>query len=372
MSNIEFKTSKKALFIDGKQITPYEWDEIYVNDNKGKIILASKHNVKVYDIQTKEVVFEKEFVDAIRIHDKERIIVCKENKEAMYSIDGEILIDFFPGIIFGMVDFYRLQVGSKYGIATLDGRNITPVIYNNVTKEGSHIVVELETKKGLFNFNCEMLLEPEYDNIGVFDNYIITVPDKNDICRRQIYTLDGKKLILDCNNVFCISADYPGILVETKDNNTCYSLYSFDGTPILESYSNMEFGDEIADGVIIAAKYGRVGLFDLDGSEILPCKYQRILYGAGSSYESQIVTVIEDNERRAIYSTKERKFVVPFGKYKSIKSYKKGICDLVLENNVHGYYITKADRFIEADDVNITNSGRYEFKINDKWEMLEI
>lgn len=371
MSVIEFKTSKKALFIDREQITQHEWDDYFVNEKQNKVILRTNHKFAVYDLNTKEIVFNMSGLDQVQVHDSERIMVGKGNKDALYSIDGTVLINFFDGCIFWEDNFYVLKMNEKYGIASNDGKTKIDIIFDDIACESSHIIVTLNKKKGLYNLKCEKVLDAEYDQIGIFDKYIITVPDKDDICRRQIYTIDGKKLIVDCDNVFCISDNYVGILVEITSNRR-YSLYSFDGTPILEGYSHMEFGDEIADRAIIAAKNGKAGVFDLDGSEILPCKYKRISYGAGSSYEAQLVTVIENHDKRAIYSTKERKFVLPFGKYKSIKSYKKGICDLVLENNVHGYYITKADRFIEAEDVNITKSGRYEFKINDKWEMFEM
>jgi len=369
MSMIELKTSKKALFIDGEQITEYEWEEFFVNEKQNKVILRTNQKVAVYDLNTNEIVFNMVDLDQVQVHDNERIMVGKGTKDAMYSIEGNVLIDFFEGCIFWMEHYYILKVKEKYGIASKDGTVKTDIIFDDIAFENSHIIVTLDKKKGVYNLNCEKVLNIEYDQIGVFDKYIITVPDQYDTCRRQIYTIDGKKLILDCDNVFCISDNYAGILVEIMSNRR-YSLYSFDGAPILEGYSNIEFGDEIADKSIIAAKFGKVGLFDLDGKELLPCEYKRMLHGAGSSYEANLVTIIDDKDRRAIYSTKEKKFVLPFGKYKSIKSYKKGICDLVSEDNVHRYYLTKADIFIKADDVNITKTGRYEFKINDRWEMF--
>lgn len=372
MNNIEFKSTKKALYIDGKQITKFEWDQCFINEKQNKAILTTNHKFAVYDLEIKDVIFNMLDLDQVQIHDNERIMVGKGNKDAIYSITGDKLIDFLEASIYLAGDFYLLKQGDKFGIASLNGEKITPIIYDNIVKEKSFIIVTLGKKEGIFDLDCNMILNAEFDKIGVFDKYIITVPDKKDICRRQLYTIDGLKLILDIDNVFNIADNYAGIMIETTNKRHSYSLYSFDGIPILEEYSYLDPGDEIADRAIIASKEGKMGLFDLEGKEILPCEYKDIRFGAGSSYEANLVTVKDDNDRRAIYSTKEGRFILPFGKYNCIASYKKGVCELVSEEKEHMYYLTNANKFIKADEMNITKSGKYEFRINDKWEMFEI
>lgn len=328
MSNIEFKSTKKALYIDGEQITKFEWDDCFINEKQNKAILTTNHKFAVYDLKTKDIVFNMLDLDQVQIHDNERIMVGKGNKDAIYSIEGDKLIDFIEASIFFVDDFYLLKQGDKFGIASLDGEKITPIIYDNIVKEKSFIIVTLGQKEGLFDLNCNAVLNAEFDKIGVFVKYLITVPDKKDIHRRQIYTIDGLKLILDIDNVFNIADNYAGILVETTNKRHSYSLYSYAGIPILEECSYIELGDEMADRAIIASKEGKMGLFDLSGKEMLPCEYKDIRFGAGSSYEANLVTVKDDNDRRAIYSTKEGRFILPFGKYNCIASYKAGVCGL--------------------------------------------
>jgi len=311
-------------------------------------------------------------LDSVQVHDNERILVVKGEQAALFSIDGRTLIDFYNGWIYELDEFYVLKSKEKYGIASKDGKTKTDIIYDDISYEKTNIIVTLNKKKGVYNLNCEAVLSVEFDKIGIYDKYIVTVPNIKNINRRQVYTLDGKKIIFDSDELFWVSSNYAGILIETKAKKDAYFLYSFNGSPILEGYNHMEFGDELADGSIIASKDGKAGLFDLDGKELLPCKYKCIRYGAGSSYEAKLVTVRDDNNRQAIYSTKEKNFVLPFGHYSCIESYKKGICELISKDKVHGYYLTKVKKFIAANDINITKSGRYELSINGEWEMLEI
>lgn len=372
MNKIELRKGLYALYIDDIQITPYEWDGLYVNEKKNMVILITNNKVAVYDICDKKIIFEMSEVDQVQVHDNERIMVGKGYKDALYSIDGDVLLDFFEGFIFPMNNYYVLKSKEKYGIALLDGTVVVPIKYDDIAEEKSHIIVTLNNKKGVYNLKGELVLNTEYDRIGVFDNYIITVPDEGNVCRRQIYTLDGKKLICDRDDVFSISDDYAGILVETQSRGDGYSLYSFDGQIILKCYDYIEIGDNSSDGAIIARKNGEYGLFDLIGNELLPCEYKNIVFGGMNHYEAGIVSFWNSIGQRGVYSLKERRIVVPIKKYTSIESYKNGICELISEDNEHGYYITEADKFIATEDINITKTGKYEFLVNGEWKMLEI
>ncbi len=367
---------KKALFLDDKQITDYIYTAAF--ETEKEVVLCNPSQMGIYSKITGEKLYEYER-NIIKssvwgsFH-KNCIMVDSGDKYFLVKSDGTKVsdkeFDNCETIRLDIGEFFIVTIDGKKGMYNLDVEEIIPVIYDDISIKERHLdfaFISKNGKHGIHDLKGNIIIPPLYDDLFIRGNFIIACDYEKNV--QYVYSRDGKTLVYTDYNEAEIRTNKLGIMIDDSKNKT-FSLYSHDGTPILENYETIIVHDSPTEGVVVAKKNGMYGLYDYSGKELLPCIYKLIMsIGSTTKPSSGVLGVFDLAGQNALYSISEQKIVLPFDCYLEVVSYKDKICEIVREGGIHGFYFCEYDKFVMADNVNITKTGRFEFLNNGKWTM---
>ena len=265
VSNIEYSTVRiddKYGVIDGNGNIVIEptYNVIQIpNPSKPVFVCMSNYNTEAKEYETK-VLNEK----------REQIITGYSNIQAIPASSTADGIPFENTVL-------KYKKDNKYGLMSLEGKEITDAIYDEIAsityKEGM-LLVKQDGKYGIININGKIVIKPEYDNITV-DNY------------------------------YDVSTGYQRtgfIVCSIKDEGYRYGYVDYRGKKILDTiYTEIErvtdFEDE-KDIYIIAYKDGQAGLLK-NRKLILDYEYEDIIY-----YAYNDVFIVQRNGKQGIADRK--------------------------------------------------------------------
>ena len=265
VSNIEYSTVR----ID---------DKYGVIDGNGNIVIEPTYNVIQIPNPSKPVFVcmsnynteEKEYETKVLNEKREQIITGYSNIQAIPANSTADGIPFENTVL-------KYKKDNKYGLMSLEGKEITDAIYDEIAsityKEGM-LLVKQDGKYGIININGKIVIKPEYDNITV-DNY------------------------------YDVSTGYQRtgfIVCSIKDEGYRYGYVDYRGKKILDTiYTEIErvtdFEDE-KDIYIIAYKDGQAGLLK-NRKLILDYEYEDIIY-----YAYNDVFIVQRNGKQGIADRK--------------------------------------------------------------------
>ena len=265
VSNIEYNTVKvedKYGVIDGKGNIVIEptYNVIQIpNPSKPVFICMSNYNTETKEYETKALNDKKE-----------QVITGYSNIQAIPANSTADGIPFENTVL-------KYKRDDRYGLITLEGKEITDAIYDEISsvtyKEGM-LLVKQDGKYGVININGKVVIKPEYDNITV-DNYY----DVNTGYQRTGF-----------------------IVCSIKDEGYRYGYVDYRGKKILDTiYTEMERVTDLEDEkdvYIVAYKDGQAGLLK-NKKLILDYEYEDIIY-----YAYNDVFIVQRNGKQGITDRK--------------------------------------------------------------------
>lgn len=260
---------------NGNVIIEPTYDVIQIpNPSKPVFICMSDYNTETKQYQTK-VLNEK----------KEQIITGYENVQA---IPTETTAD---GIPFEKTVLKYLKDG-KYGLISMDGKEITDPIYDDISavnyKEGM-LLVEQDGKVGVINMNGVQVIKTEYDSITVDNYYSIDTKYQRTgfiVCKRGE---NGYRYgYIDYQGDVILEAEYTELarVTEMEDDDAIYIIAYKDGQAGLlrnkkiilnHEYENITYNSY--NDVFVIQRNGKQGIADRDGNIKIDTKYTNITFG---------------------------------------------------------------------------------------------
>ena len=280
---IYFSNRAKYVF-DVEYVSNIEYNTVEVDnkygviDRKGNIVIEPTYNVIQIPNPSKPVFIcmsnynteTKEYETKVLNDRKEQVITGYSNIQAIPANSTADNIPFENTVL-------RYKKNDKYGLISLDGKEITDAIYDEISsvtyKEGM-LLVKQDGKYGVININGKVVIKPEYDNITV-DNYY----DVNTEYQRTGF-----------------------IVCTIKDEGYRYGYVDYRGKKILDTiYTEIERVTDLEDKkdiYIVAYKDGQAGLLK-NKKLILDYEYEDIIY-----YAYNDVFIVQRNGKQGITDRK--------------------------------------------------------------------
>lgn len=307
--------NEKSGIIDktGKVIIEPQYDYIQIPNPEKPIFIClydyntdtREYNSKVLNDQGKEILSKYDKVQAIP----------SNNTSINYSYQTSIL---------------RYKENDKYGLISLDGKQITKPIYDSIEtleyKDGI-LKVKQDDKYGLININGEEIVKCEYNSIttdGYYDQdtkyekagFIVNI--RTDEGYRYGYIDYKGKQILD--TIYTNLKRITGI----KEGETVYLVTYKNGkagmlknsqTIFKNEYEEIEF--DSTNKILALQKNAQQGVYDLSGNMILPIQYDEIIFSGqyinANKDEKLLVfdlsgTIQDDNSYKSIVPVKDGEY----------------------------------------------------------------
>lgn len=279
----------------GETIINPMYQEIPIIIDKSKDIFLC-----TYDINEEDGTYKTKAINS----KNEEILTNYDKIEALENYDKSENLWYEKNVL-------KVQKDGKWGLIDLDGKELSPIIYDNIkTLKGieNSIIVEKEGKKGLLNDKGSKIIETEYLDIQSFgDNYkngYITINQENkygiisfsgekilennyekieDIYGEKYFVIkeNGKTILIDKQGNKILSDGFDEIkqiansgIIYKKQNK--YGLIDFEGNSKIDAeYDDLK---EINTNIFAATKEGKTGIIDKDKNEKIAFEYKDIQY----------------------------------------------------------------------------------------------
>lgn len=174
----------------------------------------------------------------------------------------------------------KVKKDNKYGIIDLDGKNIIPCEYKEISSfdDTSYIVENEDGKYGVIDSLNKKILEPIYDEIEKphsKDYYVVKKDNKQILVKK-----DGTEVLTEGYDEITgvLANDDNGVIYKL---NNKYGVMGQDGTKKIEAkYDDLR---EAKSGMLIAKEGERYGIIDLEDKTQVDFKYISIVYSQKAS-----------------------------------------------------------------------------------------
>jgi len=302
---------------DGEEVIIPSYQEMIVIPNKSKDVFICTYNIddELGTYQTKAINSKNE-----------EILTGYDQIEILQNIDEN-------GNVWYEENILRIKKDEKYGLIDLNGKELLPAEYDEITVlEGieNSIIIKKDGKVGLVNDNGSIIAEVIYKEIKKLGNtykegyitidengkYGVTSTTKNQILKNeydeiaQIYlneyflvTEGGKQKVIDSNGNAIIEEGFDEVksatsngIIFVKDN--LYGEIDSTGNITIEAkYQDLKEAD---GGIYIAKQNDKYGIIDQNQIEKLPFEYTGITYNEQANLylaeDSAYNTSIIDNK----------------------------------------------------------------------------
>lgn len=265
-------STKKAIFHNGKQISPYIYDNTYESLNYNTILAEAPGFFVFYDKNTGEKL-SRHKGEILKFCNNSFFKVQATNSKliGLYSFSGKLILPIeFDDIYLDYEEVIIVKHNNLYGAFTYDGKQILPVIYDQITVWISKfILVYSDSYVGLYDFSGNCLIPIKYNLILCFDD------DENlgfEVMKDDLYGLVSK----DYNEI--IPTEFKHIynfnnFVEVNKNDS-WGVYDYNGKVIVPSiYAwTMEYNNE-HKYIRVHTHDGKSGCYSFDGNIIIPPEF---------------------------------------------------------------------------------------------------
>ncbi|MBV8253519.1 MAG: WG repeat-containing protein [Chitinophaga sp.] len=258
--------------------------------------------------------------------------------KSLFKNDEQLIINLQQKKVYSSPEYTDMEVldngllrakhNGYYGLIGEDGQQVSDFVYDNIEypyEEGSYgpyVAVTKNKKTGILDDKGREILAPAYSGkIACFANCFIVPVNGN----YRLVDSTGKNLLdKDYNSIYGFVA---GPHSSTKNpifilkQQAVYGFYN----PVSKKTVAPAFFDISADdnGELLLVEYQqKKGLYNTDGTELIPMGYKGYGQLAGSVY------VINQNNRKGLYDIKQRKQILPM-EYEEIRQLE-GDSNLVL------------------------------------------
>lgn len=389
-------SSYYALYTDNKWgiidnngtevISPSYQEMIKVPNNKKDVFLCTydvnnetgEYKTKALNSKNEEIYTEYSQIEALENFDKNNNLwyednvlrVQKDGKYGLIDLQGkEVLPCEYENItvIAGIKNSIKVQKDGKYGLVTTEGTTILEPIYNDILNFGDdykngYIVINIDKKYGVVDYLGKVLLEAKYEKVEQIygkELFVITEASKQKVINAagevQLESgFDSIKQILGYTT--------KGVVFKTGEK---YGVMN----TAKEVLINAEYDDlkEIKDGVYIAKKADKYGIINTQNETKVDFTYTNISYD-----EVADLIIAEDEKYNA--NIIDSNFEVQLKGILSEINDEKGYLQIRIDNETKYYNF----KFEEKDvkDILVTNTlflskqdGKYGF-VNNKGEVV--
>ena len=126
--------------------------------------------------------------------EQDRTIAIQQGKTDVYSSKGELIksTDYDDIKSFGFKEFSKVIKGDFCGLVDGNFTLILSVVYESIVKHKELLIVKRNGKYGLYNEECEFLIDSQYDKIEPLSNDVNVIVYKEE--KSYIYNLTDKFL----------------------------------------------------------------------------------------------------------------------------------------------------------------------------------
>ena len=206
--------------------------------------------------------------------------IQKEGKYGLINLEGkEILPAEYDEIteLPGVENTILISKDGNYGIVNEEGKIIIEPQYAEITKFGEEanagfIVKNSEGKYGLVDITNNKVLETKYDKISKTHNgdyYVVTEGGTQKVVKK-----DGTESLSTENEIISILKNTEGVIYKTSENK--YGVMNLSSENIIEA--NYDELEEAKTGMFIAKKDNKYGIIDEKNETKLDFNNQSIIY----------------------------------------------------------------------------------------------
>lgn len=296
-------------------INPSYQELIIIPNNKKDVFLCTydvdyntnSYKTKALNSKNEEIFTQYDQIEAISNNDENQNIwyddnairVEKNEKYGLINLDGkEIAPTEYDEItvVEGIKNAIKVNKYGKYGVLDSEGKQILDTKYLEITafgkdnKEG-YIVKTEDGKYGIVDYLDQTVIEAKYDSIEkVHGSNLYVVTEGGE---KKVINKDGESVVTTgFNNIKSISemdTENAGIIFE-KDGK--YGLMDLEGNVKLDAqYDDLT---EAKPGIYIAKQGDICGIIDSEKTEIVPFENNTITYNKEAD-----IYIIEDEQYNA-------------------------------------------------------------------------
>ena len=280
---------------DGEEVIIPSYQEMIVIPNKKKDIFLC-----TYDINDQTGEYKTKAINS----KNEEILIGYEEINALENIDENDNVWYEENLL-------RVKKNGKYGLTELNGKEILPSEYDDITVLkgiANSILIKKDGKVGLVNDSGNIIVQPEYKEIrnlgNTYKNGYITIDENGKygvISATKKKILDNKyEEILQSNleNYYLIKENGKQKIIDSKGNiilengfdeaksstsngiiivkNGLYGEINIAGETIIEA--KYQYLQEVKDGIYIAKINDKYGIIDKEQTEKISFNYTGITY----------------------------------------------------------------------------------------------
>ena len=181
-----------------------------------------------------------------------------------------------------------IQENGKYGLIDSACQEILAPIYDVIAEPnandfrgylGPYAIVQKEGKKGIYAAGQGLLIQPEWDDARVYDDFFVL--GRNG--QYGLYDHNGKELLaprfsdISHINDYFYSSGSKGLKIFKTKQKALYGLYFVDSqTEIAPQFYDIDvkpLAYGLEEQFVVAERQGEQAIFDRDGQELLPLSY---------------------------------------------------------------------------------------------------
>ncbi|MGB0850636.1 MAG: WG repeat-containing protein, partial [Bacteroidia bacterium] len=290
---VALKDGKHALIAsDGSTILDLEYDEIYFDPLRG-IYRFSKDKLWGLYVPRSGYTSKTEYT-YIYTDGTKYITLTKDEKKGLIDYQGQQILPFkFDNIsIQGWETYFQVEIGKKFGWYSNKGKEIIPVIYDDLDDFGSFqpkfeglFHAKIGEKEGIIDTNG-VVVPVVYDNVYSIYSGSHFVVEQDSL--KGLYNVDGK-LVAPIKYDFIKRNKYKGSISLILKKDGLYGLFIDDNNRIEPQFKSLRLLPD-GDGHLMVPSSGKFlfkrtesvkskfGLINqINGEIILPTKYDEIV-----------------------------------------------------------------------------------------------
>ena len=258
----------------GKTIVEPQYDYVQIPNPSKPIFVC------LYDYSADS----KEYTSKVLNGNNKEILTNYKNVQAIPNNNTSINNSYQTQIL-------RYKENDKYGVVSINGKKITPAIYESIEtleyKDGI-LKVEKDGKYGLIDLNGEEIVKTEYNSIETDGYYYENSKYEKAGYIVNIRTDEGYRYgYINYKGRQTLDTMYTNIkrITEIKDDNVVYLITYNNGkagilkngqTLIENKYESIEFDG--TNNILMLQQNAKQGVYDLEGNMILPIQYENITF----------------------------------------------------------------------------------------------
>lgn len=258
----------------GKTIVEPQYDYVQIPNPSKPIFVC------LYDYSTDS----KEYTSKVLNGNNKEILNNYKNVQAIPNNNTSINNSYQTQIL-------RYKENDKYGVVSINGKKITPAIYESIEtleyKDGI-LKVKKDGKYGLIDINGEEIVKAEYNSIETDGYYYENSKYEKAGYIVNIRTDEGYRYgYINYKGRQTLDTMYTNIkrITEIKDDSVVYLITYTNGkagilkngqTLIENKYESIEFDG--TNNILMLQQNAKQGVYDLEGNMILPIQYENITF----------------------------------------------------------------------------------------------